>query len=66
MEKLKKQNKKKLFQKNLFRNTIGVSNILDSDHAQQIVQFNLGNNWLEKLSAGRVSPQITKQNTINE
>ena len=39
------------FQKNSFRNTIRVSNILDPDQVQHFVGPDLGPNYLQNLSA---------------
>ena len=49
-----------LFQKNSFRNTIRVSNILDPDQARRFVRPDLDPNCLQKLSADDPSRQRVK------
>ena len=54
----------KLFLKTSFRNTIRVSNSLDSDHAKHFVGPDLGSYCLQMLSAddtGRVRAKINLQ-----
>ena len=42
---------KSTFMKNSFRNTIRLSNTLDSDQARHFVGLDLGSNCLQRLSA---------------
>ena len=39
------------FKKKIFRNTLGVSNILDPDQARRFVEPELGPNCLQRFSA---------------
>ena len=49
------------FSKNSFRNTISVSNSLDSDQARHFVGSGLGPNCLQTLSADESSVQRVEQ-----